>query len=633
MPICLYMNRKTSQIFKVRPPKEYWAVLLFLTLGCSSSGKWINEHGYHEASLNDLNKAPERFSPPSNEKDIHKDSNSPGSIQARADYYFAMGESYALEGNSRKALEAYRSVLLYDPDSPTVHLRLAVELVKLGMVSEAINHCESALAIDEKRVDAHMLLAGLYSSIKAYDGAVKEYERAIALDPENTEAPLYLGAVYAERKQYKKAQEYFVRLAKDEDYKNRYLVEYYSGRVYQEMKQLAEAEGAYRRSLERKPDFYDALIALGGLLELQGKKEQEINLYVKFQKENGPNEAIAEALAQIFLARQDYERALQQLLILEELGEDILSVKVKIALIYVEQKKHNQAVIKLEETLALAPESDKVRFYLAALHEEMKQPDKALKYFQEIPADSNFYSESVVHAAFILKQKGNLSAAGDILEKAIDKKPESPQMFSLYAAIMDARNEHQKALTRLEQGLKRFPDNTQLMFYFGTISDKLGNREVMLKTMKKVIELDPKNAQAFNYLAYTYAEDAKNLPEAEALARQALEISPNDPFIMDTLGWVLFKLGRSKEALPLLESAQNQQPDESIIADHLADVYVQNRLTEKAKKMYRRARELESDESRQRKIDKKITAIDAINTDPRLPASVLNPAHSTDSDK
>lgn len=584
---------------------------------------------YHESSLNDLNKAPSRFSPPANEHDLNKDETSRANLQSRADYYFAMGESYALEGNSRKALESYKSVLLYDPDSPTVHLRVAVELVKLGSTSEAINHCEAALAIDEKRVDAHMLLAGLYSSIKAYDGAIKEYERAIALDPENNEAPLYLGAVYAERKQYKKALEYFVKLAKNEDFKNRYLVEYYSGRVYQEMKLMPEAEAAFRRALERKPDFYDALIALGGLLELQGKKEQEISLYIKFQKENGPNEAIAEALAQTFLSRQEYERALEQLLILEEIGDDVLSVKVKIALIYVEQKKYEKAVDKLEETLNMAPESDKVRFYLAALFEEMKLPEKALKYFQEVPVDSNFYSESAVHAAFILKNKGKLTAAAEVLEKAMDQKPETPQLFSLYAAIMDSQNQLDKALLRLEQGLKRFPDHAQLLFYYGTVNDKLGNKELMFKTLKKVIEIDPKHSQAINYLAYTYAEESTNLNEAESLARQALQLSPNDPFIMDTLGWVLFKQGRVKEALPFLESAQSQQPTEGVIAEHLGDAYIQFRLPNKAKEMYQRAKELEPDLERQKRIDSKITSIDAVNTDPRLPASVLSPVKKT----
>ncbi len=619
------MKKKTTHFAKCSLPKECWAVFLILAVGCSSTGKNNSEATYHEASMNDLNRAPAKFSLPGEEDDLKQDPKHPANMHANADYYFAMGETYALEGNSRKALEAYKTVLLYDPDSPTVNLRLAVESVKVGMVSEAISYCESAIKLDEKRVDTHMLLGGLYSSMKAYDGAIKEYEKVIALDPNNSEAPLYLGAVYAERKQYKKALAYFAKLAKDEDYNNRYLVEYYSGRVYQEMKLMREAEGAYKRALELKPDFYDALLAMGGILEIQGKKEQEINLYVKFQRENGPNAALAESLAQIFLSRQDYDRALEQLGLLEELGEDVLSVKVKIALIYVEKKNYPEAVAKLEETLVMAPESDKVRFYLAALFEEMKENEKALKYFQEVPADSNFYSESVIHSAFILKQKGNLSAASAVLEKGLDQKPENPQMFSLYAAIMDARNEFEKALGRLEQGLERFPNQPQLLFYYGTLNDKLGKKEVMLQTMKKVIEIDPKYTQAFNYLAYTYAEEASNLSEAESLARKAHQLSPEDPFIMDTLGWVLYKQGRVREAIPWLESAQSQQPSESIIADHLGDAYIQHRLPEKAKLMYQRAMELEQDREKQKKIESKLTSIDALNTDPRLPASVLAP--------
>lgn len=619
------MKKEKTQISMFSLSMECWAVLLLVISGCASSGRVDGGATYHEASMNDLNQAPSRFMPPSDESYFQQNAGHPANMQSNADYYFAMGESYSLDGESRKALEAYKTVLLYDPESPTVHLRLAVESVKLGMITEAINYCEAAIKLDEKRVDSHMLLAGLYSSLKAYDGAIKEYERVIALDASNTEATLYLGAVHAERKQYKKAQDYFSKLAKDEDYNNRHLAEYYSGRVYQEMKMLREAESAYRRSLERKSDFYDALLALGGLLELQGKKEQQIALYSKYQKENGPNANIAEALAQVFLAKQDYDHALEQLNMLEELGEDPLSVKVKIALIYVEQKKYPLAVTKLEETLTMAPESDKVRFYLAALFEEMKEVDKALRYFQEVPVESNFFSESVIHSAFILKQKGQLTAAAAVLEKGLDQKPENPQMFSLYAAIMDTQGEFEKAIRRLGQGLERFPEQPQLLFYYGAINDKLGQREVMLKTMKKVIELDPKHTQAINYLAYTYAEDAANLSEAEALARKAHQLAPEDPFIMDTLGWVLYKQGRVKEAIPWLESAQSQQPTESIIADHLGDAYIQYRLPHKAKQMYQKAFELEQDKKRQQLIENKLTAIDAIDSSGRLPASVLSP--------
>lgn len=627
------MNTKKPLLSNSGLSKDCWAIVLAFTVGCATNGKNSNEGAYHESAMNDLNKAPIRFSPPGSENELINVEASSSNKQSRADYYFTLGETYAQEGNSRKAIEAYRSVLLYDSESPTVYLRLAVESVKVGMASEAIDHCEAALKIDPKRVDAHLLLAGLYSSMKSYESAIKEYERVLAIDANNVEAPLYLGAVYAERKQYKKALDYFSKLAKDEDYNNRYLVEYYSGRVYQEMKLVREAEQAFKRSLDLKPDFYDALIALGAILQLQGKKDQEVSLYLKFQRDNGPNAAIAEALAQTFLGRQDYNRALEQLVLLEELGEDVLSVKVKIALIYVEQKKYKEAVSKLEETLSMAPESDKVRFYLAALFEEIKNPEKALKYFQEVPPESSFFSESAIHAAYLLKQKGNLSAASDVLDKALELKPENPQMFALYAAIMDARGEHEKAMVRLNQGLERFPEQTQLLFYYGTISDKLGKKDVMLKSMRRVIELDPKNTQAINYLAYTFAEDAANLSEAESLARRAHQLAPEDPFIMDTLGWVLYKQGRIKEAITWLESAQSQQPSESIIADHLGDAYVQHRLPQKAKQMYEQAIRFESDEDRRKKIENKITSIDTVVTDPRFPASVVGPGANANLDQ
>lgn len=580
---------------------------------------------YHESAMNDLNKAPIKFNPPSLESELQNDSNQPVNTRLNADYYFTVGESLALEGNSRKAIEAYKTVLVYDPNSATVHLRLAIETLKAGMVSEAITHCEDALKIDDKRVDVHLLLAGLYSSLKAYDGAIKEYEKVIAIDSNNSEAPLYLGVVYAEKKQYNKALNYFAKLANDEDYANRYIVEYYTGRVYQELKKWRESESAFKKSLEKKPDFYDAALALGNLYETQGKKEKAIELYVKFQRENGPHANLAEALAQIFLGRQEYERAMEQLLLLEELGEDQLNVKVKIALIYVEQKKYPLAVKKFEETLTLAPESDKVRFYLAALYEEMKEEEKALSYYQQVPVDSNFYSESIIHAASILRHQNQLSAAKNTLEKALDTKPENPQMYILYAVIMDSLGDSASAESRIAKGLERFPNQPQILFYLGTIKDKMGMKDEMLKIMKKVIEIDPKHTQAINYLAYSYAEESLNLGQAETLARKAHQLSPEDPFIMDTLGWVLFKQGRVKEAIPWLEAAFNHQPNESVIADHLGDAYINHQLPEKAKEMYQRAMQNESDKSKQKMIEQKLTVIDTNSGgDQRLPASVYD---------
>ena len=140
---------------------------------------------------------------------------------------------------------------------------------------------------------------------------------------------------------------------------------------------------------------------------------------------------------------------------------------------------------------------------------------------------------------------------------------------------------------------------------------------------KKVLERDPKHVQAMNYLAFTWAESNSNLGEAEKMARNALSIDAKDGYIMDTLGWILYKLGRFNEAVKVLEVAYKHQSSVSIIAEHLGDAYYRHQMIEKAKKMYIKAADLETDTKKVETIRAKITAIEKqqIPVDMRMPAS------------
>jgi tetratricopeptide (TPR) repeat protein len=102
-----------------------------------------------------------------------------------------------------------------------------------------------------------------------------------------------------------------------------------------------------------------------------------------------------------------------------------------------------------------------------------------------------------------------------------------------------------------------------------------------------------------------------NLEEAESLARRALAQSPEDAYIMDTVGWILFKQGQLGQAIQYLEAAYRLKPDEAVIAEHLGDCYLRFQLAEKAQKMYRRAAELEQDTDRQATILSKLEALQA----------------------
>lgn len=583
---------------------------------------------YYDAAYDDHNRAPASMTPPTPAVDGNAQID-PTYLRTQADYQFAMGEAYSLEGNRQKAIEAFKMTLVYDPESPAVHLRLATEYLKSGFLSEALEQAEMVVAKDTKNVEARLLLGGLYSTMKSYDKAVAQYEQILKIQPSNNEAPLYLGAVWSEQKQFEKAVKSFETLAKNPEYMTPHLAWYYIGRVRMDQSGDAAAKAAeksFRKALELKPDHVDSAIALGSLFNKRKQESKGLEVMARFQKEQGPSAKLAEILGQIYIEKGQYDEAYEQLEILEAQGEDPLSTKLRMALILIEKKLYDRATVKLEDILKEAPDSDKVRFYLAAVYEESKQDEKAIVHFKKIPADSQYFEESVVHAAYLMKGAGRLDEAISFLEQGLASKKEHAQMYAMYASLLDERGDYRKAAASLEGAIAKFPENAQLRFYYGTVSDRLGHKDKVVEQMKKVIELDPNHVQGLNYLAFTWAEDGSNLEEAEKLARRATELDPQDGYVLDTLGWILYKRERVPEAIRLLEAAHRFQPTVSVIAEHLGDAYMKSAMVQKALDMYNKALSVETDSRKIEEIKAKINVAGDQKTPPmptqgRIPAS------------
>lgn len=609
-------------------------VVLSLALSltaCATGGRNSDLAPYYESAYNDHNRAPASMAPAAPAKsdavldEVH--------MRTQADYYFAMGEAQSYAGDTTKAIESFKMVSVYDTKSAQIHVRLAGEYVKAGMLSEALEQVDLATKKNPKFVDAYLLMGGLHSTLKLYSRAIESYQKVLAIEPKNTEAPMYLGAVYAEQKKYDQAIKCFEGLVKNDDYETPHLAYYYIGRLKYEQKGAAgfkEAETAFKKSIEARPGYVEAVLALGELYEKSHKEKMALSLYKDYQNDHGPSERIAEVLAQKYLENEEYDLAYEQLQLLEQNSDDPISVKLRMALILIEKKKYQTAVEKLHEVLRQVPDSDKIRFYLAAVYEEMNKPAEAITHFTKIPAQSPFYGESVVHAAYLLKTQGELDKAISIVKDGLKQKDDVPQFYSLYASLLDEKGDYKEAISLLENGVKKFPDQVQIRFFLGTVYDRVGNKEQVVANMKHVIELDPNHVQGLNYLAYTYADSEKNLEEAETLVKRALQIEPNDGFIMDTFGWVLLKKGETKQAIKILEAAHRAQPKESVIAEHLGDAYYEFQLTDKARDMYMRAIETESDNLKVKEIKAKISAIEnqvLPKQQPRTPASVRE-AHS-----
>ncbi|MBX2987898.1 MAG: tetratricopeptide repeat protein [Bdellovibrionaceae bacterium] len=594
-----------------------------LITSCATTPDNEGRASYYDSAYNDHNRAPASMTPPTPSSDAASTID-PTYMRTQADYHFSMGEAYSLDGSRQKAIEAFKMTLVYDPASLAVRLRLATEYLRAGFISESIEQAEEVAKKDPKNVDARLLLGGLYSAMKNYDKAVVQYEQVMKIKPDNLEAPLYLGAVWSEQKQFDKAVKSFESLAKNPDYASPHLAWYYIGRVRSEQREAKyqkASEEAFHKALKIKPDHADSALALNSLYQQRKQEDKGVQFLLRFQKEQGPNVRVAELLSQYFIEKNKFDEAYEQLETLEQNGDDPLSAKLRMALILIEKKIYDKATAKLEDILKEAPESDKVRFYLAAVYEETKQDDKAIAHFRRIPADSTYFEEATIHAAYLMKGKNRLDDAIAILEKGLAAKKEAPQMYAMYASLLDEKGEFQKAEASLAQAITKFPENAQLRFYYGTINDRLGNKTKVIEHMEKVIELDPNHVQGLNYLAFTWAESNERLDEAEKLARRATDLEPKDGYILDTLGWILFKKGEYAEAVRLLEAAVRYQPTVSVIAEHLGDAYMKTAMSEKAFDMYNKALQLETDSKKIEEIKLKIGAINGQKWQGRAPAA------------
>lgn len=608
------------------------AAFALLASSCATPAgfKTANDR-FRESSSDITNRAPTSLSvPPQVASGEQIDSLE---MRAQADYHFTLAETHALEGNPARSVEEYKLTLVYDPNSSIVRLRLAQEYVKLGLVSEAMEQTKAALIEDPKLVEGYMLLGGLYSALRMYGDAVDSYRKAMSIDPENSEASMFIGALYAEQKRYPEALVQFEALAQNKNARSPHLAWYYVGRIHlEEGKPGAQEKAvvAFKKAIAAKPEFTDAILMLGQILESTAKSKEAKSLYARYQDEHGPDAGVAEALARLYLEEEEFDNAYRQFELIESRDQDDLNVKVKMAFILIEKKKFQEAILKLEDILTRAPDSDKIRFYLGAVYEEIKDYKSAIGHFRKIPVGSTYYAESIVHAAYLHKVLEDYDDAIKVVEQGIENQPDHAQFYALFASFLDDTKQWDRGVKMLSKAVSKFPENAQLYFFLGSMQDRVGKHQDTISSMRKVLEIEADHVQALNYLAYTYADKNLDLEEAESLARKALTLQPGDGYILDTLGWVLFKKGNVPEAIRTLEAAYKAQPKESIIAEHLGDAYYMQQLPDKAKRMYQRAMEIETDKNTLQKLRSKVVSIDkqqqSVGIDKgRQPASEINP--------
>ncbi len=216
------------------------------------------------------------------------------------------------------------------------------------------------------------------------------------------------------------------------------------------------------------------------------------------------------------------------------------------------------------------PDAASVRYYMGQLAEAENQFEVALKWYQQCD-DGRHQFAAQLRVAAMLSRLGRLQAARDWLAGlSAGDDAERIQVVQTEALLLRDAKDYPAVFEVLSRALEKMPDALELLYDRAMVAEKLNRLEVLEQDLRRLIKLKPDHAHAYNALGYTLADRTNRLPEAVELLNQALKISPEDPFILDSMGWALLKQKRMPEAVDHLRRAYNSKPDPEIAA-HLGE--------------------------------------------------------------
>ncbi|GJE15933.1 tetratricopeptide repeat protein [Methylobacterium marchantiae] len=241
------------------------------------------------------------------------------------------------------------------------------------------------------------------------------------------------------------------------------------------------------------------------------------------------------------------------------------------------------AVVYLRLALYLAPEHALARLTLADTLDRMKQTERANDAYAQIPASSPLKLNADIQIGLNLEQLGKGEEAIQLLDAAMKEHPDSIDVVTALGNVQRSRKKYEEAAATYSRAIeligKQPAANYWTTFYFrGTAYERAKHWPKAEADLKKALELVPVNqpaarAQVLNYLAYSWVDQNMNIDEAFTMLKQAVDASPRDGMIIDSLGWAYFRLGRYDDAVRELEKAIELKPGDPTINDHLGDAY------------------------------------------------------------
>jgi tetratricopeptide (TPR) repeat protein len=338
---------------------------------------------------------------------------------------------------------------------------------------------------------------------------------------------------------------------------------------------LLKITGAPEQALERierltnqQPNFQPAIALKGDLLYQTGQTREALTYLTTNTRRFPSNRQLGTLYGRILINEGELQAAQDEFERLVKRYPQTPGLRLSFALVALENRQPELAREELTELIEQGHHTDEASYYLGRIEEDAGNITHAIGYYMSVEG-GNYFFPALARASELQAETGNLESALAKIDTLRESNPGQAENFWLLEVnlLLDQQRE-QDAMAAANHALEAFPENIQIRYARAMLHDSLGNTELAEEDLRAILSNQPDNAVALNALGYILTIRTERLDEARSYIEQALALDPNNPAILDSMGWVLFRQGDTEAALEYLADAWAAYPDPEVAAHY-----------------------------------------------------------------
>jgi tetratricopeptide (TPR) repeat protein len=495
----------------------------------------------------------------------------------------------------------YRAALRADPNNKELLERAFLALLASGEVEESGKLADRIVQTEKSHRIARLTLGIRAIKQKQYQTARQQLELSVGNPVTDLAAALLLGWAAYGAEEARSAVEAIDKLPGPDWYGP--FKDMHAGLILELSGTKKEAGKRFEHAYKLDPNDTRLVEAYAGWAGRNGAKDEALKTIETYQKVS-PRQPL------ILTAKERIKRGARPSLIVNSPQEGAAEALYGMGTWISRRGGEDLGLVYLQLALYLHPTHPLALIALADLYSAVKKPELAIKLYERVPANSPMRRNANIQLAIDLDGLERTDEARKLLDKLIAERPKDVEAILALGHILRGRKKYaecadvySKAIATITSAQK----SDWLVYYFrGICFERARQWDTAEADLKKALELFPEQPQVLNYLGYSWIDQGVNLDEGMRMIRRAVEQRPEDGYIIDSLGWAYYRLGQFDEAVKHLERAVELRPEDPTINDHLGDVYWRVGRLHEAKFQWSHAKDLKPEPEELLKIEEKL---------------------------